>query len=57
MESKEKTAKVERVERREAGGETPSFEHAKDRFDLLFNLALGWPVSIDGDVILLCGKG
>lgn len=39
VESKEKTGKGECVERREAGGETPSFEHAKDRFDLLFNLA------------------
>lgn len=56
MESKEKAGKVEHVERGEAGGETPSVVHAKDRFGLLFNLASGWPASIDGDVIPLCGN-
>lgn len=33
--------------------ETPSFDYAKDRFGLLFNLVSGWPASTDGDLIPL----
>lgn len=56
VESKMKAGEVDHVERGEAGRETPSFVHAKDRFGLLFNLAWGWPVSVDGEVIPLCGN-
>lgn len=56
VESKVKAGKVDHVERGAAGRETPSFVHAKDRFGLLFNLAWGWPVSIDGEAIPLCGN-
>lgn len=56
VESEEKAGKTEWVERREVSRDT-SFEQAKDRFGLLFNLAWGWPASTEGDVIPLCGNG